>query len=219
MIVIFEQVLLLFLFCVTGFGLCKGKLCKPEHAKTISALEVYVFLPCVVFRNFSANVTVDYLKEKYPLLLVSVGLLVVTILLSGLAARGLTKNKFTQAVYRYTLTVPNFSYIGFALCEALYGSKVLLDVMMFTLPMSLYSSSFGYCMLTTPGGGKIQPKRLLAPSTIAAFFGLRRGPFRPCSARRSVSGGGEGGSLHGACEYASHRYHHRGIQAAGVDRE
>lgn len=171
MFVIFEQVLILFLFVLTGYALSKGKICNSDHVKLLSALVVYVFLPALSFRNFAARFTPEYLAEKYPLLLVSIGLLLLSIPLSKLTARLLTKHPYEQAIYRYTLTIPNFGYIGYALAESLYGSGTLLDVLIFALPMSFYTNSVGYCMLTSPGGKKFSPKQLLTPPTIAALVG------------------------------------------------
>lgn len=53
MVVVFEQVLILFIFALTGFILCKSKLVSADKTQLLSTLEVYIFLPCVAFNTFS----------------------------------------------------------------------------------------------------------------------------------------------------------------------
>jgi len=145
------------------------------HAKLLSTLEVYVCFPCTVFKTFSANFTVSYLSEKYPSVLLS------TLLLSGVAvfarwfSRKLSKNPYEQDVYCYTLVVPNTGYMGSALVGGLYGPAVLLNQMMFNLPVTVYTYTEGYRMLT--GGRKMTLKRLINPVTIAILLGCIVGIF------------------------------------------
>lgn len=167
---IFEQVLLLFIFVVAGYVLGKASLCKPEHCKTLSTMLVYVFLPCLYFNNFAENLTVEYLKTKYPLILASVGLLLVFVLLSKLIGNKMTKHPYERVVLRYSLTVPNYGYMGCALCGSLFGSKALLDMMIFGLPLSVYISTSGYNMLTR-NEGKISLKRIMTPPMYGILLG------------------------------------------------
>lgn len=168
--VIFEQVLLLFIFVVAGYILGKAGLCKPEHCKTLSGVLIYVFLPCLYFNNFAENLTVAYLKTKYPLILVSVGLMLVYVVLAKLIGNKMTKHPYERVVLRYSLTVPNYGYMGCALCLSLYGDKDLLDMMIFGLPLSVYISTSGYNMLTR-NEGKISLKRIMTPPMYGILLG------------------------------------------------
>lgn len=168
--VILEQVLLLFIFVVAGYILGKTGLCKPEHCKTLSGVLIYVFLPCLYFNNFAENLTVAYLKTKYPLILVSVGLMLVYVVLAKLIGNKMTKHPYERVVLRYSLTVPNYGYMGCALCLSLYGNKALLDMMIFGLPLSVYISTSGYNMLTR-NEGRISLKRVMTPPMYGILLG------------------------------------------------
>jgi predicted permease len=59
--------------------------------------------------------------------------------------------------------------MGCALAESIFGSSILLNVMMFTLPLSMYVYTYGYCILTK---SPLRLKKLLNPITIAIFSGM-----------------------------------------------
>ena len=66
MFIVMQQVLLLILFALVGYTLCKMGKVKSEHTKLLSTLHVYVFLPCSVLNTYAANFTPTYIREKYP---------------------------------------------------------------------------------------------------------------------------------------------------------
>ena len=174
MAIIAEQLVLLILFGFVGFLLAKTKVIDPKHTKILSTLAVYVFLSSNVFRTFATNFTPVYLKEKYPLILVSMVALLAMVGISWVAAKLLTKEKYKQNVIRYDLTIPNCSYVGYAMAEGIFGSLMLQNMMMATIPTSIYTYTIGYCMLTNT---KVSLKRLLNPVTIALVCGAIVGFF------------------------------------------
>lgn len=139
------------------------------HARLLSTLEVYVCFPCTVFKTFAANFTVKYLTEKYIWILISAVMLTSVAIVARKVSRKFSKNPYEQDVYCYTLVVPNTGYIGSALVGSLYGPAVLLNQMMFNLPVTFYTYTEGYRMLT--GGKKMTLKRLVNPVIIALLLG------------------------------------------------
>ena len=170
MISIFGQVLILFVFALIGFILCRAKLVDGNKVGLLSTLEFYVFLPCVNFNTFSQRFTVAYLQEKYPLVLISIGILLALELFARLVAPRLSKDSYQRLVYRYSLMIPNFGFFGYSLMQGLFGDAGLMDMMMFCLPMSIYTSSLGYAILTNQPG-KFSFKKVLTPSIIAITLG------------------------------------------------
>ncbi|MBQ4153468.1 MAG: AEC family transporter, partial [Oscillospiraceae bacterium] len=65
MLITFEQVGILFLFATVGYLLSKTKLVQPAHSKILSTLLVYIFLPCNIFKTYTANFNLTYLTQKY----------------------------------------------------------------------------------------------------------------------------------------------------------
>lgn len=171
MTVAFEQVLILFVFIIAGYILAKTGITKVEHTKTISALIVYLFLPCQYINSFSKNCTPAYLRDKYPLILISLGILLCLCLLARPLAKRFSKEKYGQALFEYSLVAPNFGYIGYALCQEIFGDLALLNMMMFALPLSVYVSSVGFNMLTKRTGEKFSWKLIFTPSVVGILIG------------------------------------------------
>ena len=169
MTIVFEQVFLLLLFGGVGYLLAKTKIADSGHTKLLSALCLYVFLPSNVFKTFAGRFTVAYLTEKYVLVLGAAVIVAVLALVAIPLSRLLTKHDYQQKIYHYSLTIPNFGYIGYALAEGIFGGDTLLDVMMFAIPLSAYTYTIGYCMLTN---SKVTLKRLCNPVTVAMALGM-----------------------------------------------
>ena len=175
MIAIFEQVFILVVFCLTGFVLCKAKLVKPEHSKPLSVLLVYVFFPCMSFNTFSAQFNVAYLQQRGTLILVSVGMLAVMVVGSKIVTKLLGGDPYTQNVNEYSMSTANVGYMGYPLVGAVFGEQVLLDCMMFGLPMSIYIGTIGYNMLTIGKGQKSIWQKIFTPSLIGILIGCAVG--------------------------------------------
>ena len=156
-------------FALIGFLLGKAKLLNNTHTKALSVLCVYFFVPCSVFKTFSINFTVEYVRTNYVLLLDSISILIVVVLLSQLIAHFMTHNRYEQKVFSYSLTIPNYGYMGYALAAAFMGSEGLMDVMIFCLPMSLYVYTFGFSSLTN---AKLSLKKVLNPVFLTTIVGI-----------------------------------------------
>jgi hypothetical protein len=81
----------------------------------------------------------------------------------------MTKNSYEQRVYKYSVPISNYAYLGYVLVEDLFGSTGLADMMLFCLPFGIYTYSFGYSILT--GRGK-SLKRIINPIIISIFLGM-----------------------------------------------
>ena len=167
---VFEQVLILFIFALIGFVLCRLKRVDGSKVGLLSTLEFFVFMPCVSFQTFSQRFTVNYLQEKYSLVLISLGILLALELFARLVAPQLSKDSYQKLVFRYSLIIPNFGFFGYSLMQGLFGAEGLMDMMMFSLPMSVYTSTIGYAVLTNQPG-KFSVKKVFTPSIIAIILG------------------------------------------------
>lgn len=172
MLIALDQLGQLFIFMIAGYILGKSRLIKPEQARVLSVIGVYVFFPCTTFKAFSRNFNAGYLSEYYPLMLVSIAILAVLIAFSYFGAKLFAKEGYENKVYQYSLIVPNFGYMGYALAEGLYGAQGLLNIIFFGLPISIYIYTYGYAVLTKK---EISLKKLLNPPIIAMLIGALLG--------------------------------------------
>ena len=168
MMIVVGQSILVLLFTCVGYALVKTKLVDPKHTKVLSTLAVYVFLSATVFRTFANNFTINYLKEKYMLVLISAVILIVLIAVMRPLSKLLTKEPYKRDVLSYCMTVPNYGYVGYAMAEGIFGGLMLQNVMMVTMPIAMYAYTFGYCMLSRT---KVSFKKLINPVNIAMVAG------------------------------------------------
>ena len=98
MFIVMQQVLLLLLFATVGYIMCKAGKVNSAHTKLISALQVYVFLPCTVINTYTANFTIPYIREKDPLLIASFVILGIMIVLSDVLSRMLAEEGYLRSV-------------------------------------------------------------------------------------------------------------------------
>ena len=175
MVAMFEQVLVLLIFSLTGYVLCKAKLVDPDHSKALSVILVYVFLPCTLFNSFSKQFTAAYLAESWPLILTSVGLIPLVVIAAKIINRFITKNPEDKAPNEYSMSMANIGYMGYPLAESVYGAVGLLDCMMFALPMQIYIGTIGFNMLTAGKEKKSLLKKIFTPSLIGILIGCAVG--------------------------------------------
>lgn len=169
MIAAFEQILLLLTFMVIGCIFGKKGIINTAHTKALSASCVYLFLPCTIFNSFSKNFTRSNLSQYAPLLISSVIFILVIIAGSWLLSGRLTKEHYLRRVFFYSLVAPNYGYVGYAMAEGLYGAEGLLHLILFSLPMSLFTYTIGYSMLAKR---PLTLKKLFNPVICAVMLGI-----------------------------------------------
>lgn len=169
MLIILKQLSILYIFLLLGFVFGKSKSEVNNHTGILSFLLVNLFLPSKVFNTFAKNFTVDYITKNAKTIITSVTLLLFLVCFSLLVAKLLTKDKYEQKVYRYSLTLSNYAYMGYALCESLFGESGLTDLILFCIPFAIYTYTFGYSMLT---GQEKTLKKLITPLNGAIVLGI-----------------------------------------------
>ena len=175
MLIILQQLFTLYIFLFLGWSFGKRHPEQTSHTGILSFLLVNLLLPCKVFNTFAQNFTVDYITHNGQTILVSVSILLFLVILSKGVAHFLTKDAYLRKVYRYTLTISNYAYMGYALMESLFGSQGLTDLILFCIPFAMYTYTFGYTMLTGKGTSL---KRIFNPLTCSILLGIVFGLFQ-----------------------------------------
>ena len=169
MSVIFNQVFILLIFLSIGFLLGKTGTVNTGHTKILSKLLVYVFLSSNIFKTFSSRFSPSYIAQNYRTLLASAVVLITLVVAAHFAAKLFTKSKYERCIYEYTMIVPNYGYMGYALSEALFGQAGLINFMTFAVPVSLFTYTFGFAKLTKSGTSF---KKLCNPVIVATVLGI-----------------------------------------------
>ena len=170
----FGKVGMLLVFIAIGYFLRWHHDLPDDAGHVLSLLCTLVFSPAYSITNMSKNFTMDVLGEKT--LLVGYGILFVlcAIGLSYLLSKPFARSRIERNSLIYAFAIPNYGYFGYPVIEGVFGSAVLADVMVFLIPMSLATNSFGYSLFV--GEGKVPLKKiLLTPMLISLVIGISIG--------------------------------------------
>lgn len=169
------QVAVLFVFILIGFLLCRGQLLPREASEVFSKLENRILMPAVVINTFRANCTVKNISEKWVFIAYSSAVLVFCIAVAFVVSRFLSNQEYLRKIYRYSICVSNFGFVGTAMVSGIYGadSIELFDYLMFTLPLNLFTYSIGIAWLVP--NTKITFKSFVNPIFVSLFIGALLG--------------------------------------------
>lgn len=167
------QIAVLFSFIFIGFTIRQGGFLPEDSAEIFSKLENRILMPAVVINTFRTNCTVKNISEKWVFIAYSTGVLLFCIATGFVASRFLGKTEYLKKVYRYSISVSNFGFVGTAMVSGIYGaeSMELFDYLMFTLPLNLFTYSIGIAWLVPNGHGKFSMKNFINPIFVSIFIG------------------------------------------------
>lgn len=167
------QIAVMFSYILVGFILCRGNFIPKESGTVFSRLENKIFMPAVVINTFMANCTVENIKEKWIFIVYSTVILVFCIIVGYIVGRLLGKTEYLQKIYRYSISVLNFGFVGTAMVSGIYGANSieLFDYLMFTLPLNMFTYSIGVAWLVPNGGKAFSIKSFINPIFISLFIG------------------------------------------------
>lgn len=167
------QIAVLFSFIFIGFTIRQGGFLPENSAEIFSKLENRILMPAVVINTFRTNCTVKNISEKWVFIAYSTGVLLFCIATGFVASRFLGKTEYLKKVYRYSISVSNFGFVGTAMVSGIYGaeSMELFDYLMFTLPLNLFTYSIGIAWLVPNEHGKFSMKNFVNPIFVSIFIG------------------------------------------------
>ena len=169
MLIILKQLIVLYAFLFLGWLFGRLKKGLADHTGILSFLLVNLFLPAKVFGTFSKNFTTTYITENYLTIIISLAILAGLVGVSLIISKFLTRDGYERNIYRYTLTISNYAYMGYMLTEQVFGTSGLTDLILFGIPFAMYTYTCGYAMLTGNGGSL---RRLLTPLTFSIALGI-----------------------------------------------
>ena len=171
------QIAVLFSFILIGFILCRLNLLPREASTVFSMLENRILMPAVVINTFRTNCTIENITHKWVFIAYSAVILAFCILVAFIVSRFLGKTPYLQKIYRYSIAVSNFGFVGTAMVSGIYGadSIELFDYLMFTLPLNMFTYSIGIAWLVPNGGKVFSLKTFINPIFVSLFIGAALG--------------------------------------------
>lgn len=180
------QMLVMFLFIITGFILKKLSLLPDNAGSVLSKLENYVLVPALVLDTFMSYCHIDSLRENYGTILFCLFLLALALVISLPLSKVFAKERsesgidenYQRSIYKYALTFGNFGFMGNAVVLGVLGDAGLFKYLLFTLPLNVAVYTWAIMILVPKGEGRENPlKNLFNPIFVALLFGLVLGLF------------------------------------------
>jgi len=169
-----NNVLKILVFIAMGYALRRSKGFPKESGKTLSMLAALIFSPAYTIRSLARDFTVETLSEKLLILGSGILFLAVSVALGYLAVRLLGKTALRKNVLLYALAFTNYGYFGYPLIESVFGSRILVDYIVFSQPLNFATATFGYWLLTQRKDFDLK-SFLLAPVVWSPFVGAAIG--------------------------------------------
>ena len=141
-----SKVSVLLIFIGAGYLLRRTKKLPDNAGKVLSLLTTLVFSPAYSIKNLSASLTIEKIGSQALLILYGLICVLLTIGFAFLMTKLLAKNDFERSTYRYAFSIPNYGYFGYPLIEGVFGSAVLADIMVFSLPLGVACNTYGYLL-------------------------------------------------------------------------
>lgn len=169
----FNQILFLLTLMLIGYLLTKTKTIPIESSKVLSILETYVFVPALILFTFVSNFTLNNLKELWQYFLAGTILVSISIIIGILLSRLFVKDDYRRKIYTYALAFPNFSFMGIAICNALYPN-ILFEYLIFIIPFYLALYIWAIPKLLMPQTIKTSSikTKILNPMFISLILGV-----------------------------------------------
>ena len=168
------KVAMLLVFIGIGYFMRRHHDLPDDAGRVLSLLCTLLFSPAYSIMNISKSFTREVLGENALLIGYGVLFTVAAIGLSFLLSKPFTKDRIERNSLIYAFAIPNYGYFGYPVIEGVFGQEVLADVMIFLIPLSLATNSFGYALFV--GDKKIPWKKIfLSPLFICLAIGMGLG--------------------------------------------
>lgn len=167
----FGKVGMLLIFIAIGYFMRRHHDLPDDAGQVLSLLCTLLFSPAYYISKMSSEFTLEVLDKNILLIGYGVIFVLVSIGIALVLSKPFSRNRIERNSLIYAFSIPNYGYFGYPVIEAVFGQAVLAEVMIFLIPLSLATSSFGYSLFV--GGKKIPWKKIfMAPLPISLVVGM-----------------------------------------------
>lgn len=162
---------ILFVYMAVGYYCRKVNIFSDEMRARLTDFTVMITLPCMVFKSFLMEFSMDALIQGGVALLIASVMAVV-----ALIAGNLLYNRFVpreKCIMQYGTLVTNSGFAGLPIVDGAFGDEGLFLGSLFIIPTRILMWRAGISLFTTGGTRWERTKKVLTnPSIIAVGLGL-----------------------------------------------
>ncbi len=170
---IITQMLMIFGIVLVGLFAAKRNLWAGELDRKLSVFIMNISMPALILASVMGNDLAFENSELIALGVVAVVNYVVLIGLAYLIPHLFKVNKARLGICRFMLAFGNVSFIGYPVCDAVFGSKAVFCASVLNIPFNLLVFTIGVSFIN---GGKAKsafsPKLILSPCVIASLIAV-----------------------------------------------
>ena len=165
--------LMIFGIVLVGLFVAKRNLWAGELDRKLSVFIMNISMPALILASVMGKDLAFENSELIALAVVAVVNYVVLIGLAYLIPHLFKVNKARLGICRFMLAFGNVSFIGYPVCDAVFGSKAVFCASVLNIPFNLLVFTIGVSFIN---GGKAKsafsPKLILSPCVIASLIAV-----------------------------------------------
>ncbi len=176
---LFEQMIALFLIMGVGFLCAKKDIITDEVSKKLSSIVIFIANPALIL---SSGMTDEAKKggELITMTILAVVIYAVLILLAIVIPIVLRVDKKSRGAYQVMTVFSNIVFMGYPLISSVYGNSAILYATMFPIFFNILIYTYGITVMKMCGddegekqnSARIDPKRILNVGVIACAVSL-----------------------------------------------
>ena len=167
--VIGTRVLIMAVILIIGAVAYKARVISKEGTKQLSAVELKIVNPLMIFMSYQSDFDVSRLKGLMWTFILSAASFAVIIPLATLLKR---KSNESYSVERFSCIYSNCGFMGIPLINALYGSDGVLYLTAYITIFNLLVFTHGYMLMKEETDFSAFISAVKSPTIIAVFVGL-----------------------------------------------
>lgn len=170
-----QKVAFLLVFIAAGYLMRRSGKLNREAGTVVSVVTTHIFATAYNIQSLPVNFTVEKLGDNLKLIAFSAAFLVVVLVVANVLARFLGRNDIERKSMTYILAFTNSGYFGLPVLQGVFGTEMVAQFIIFTLPFSFCLSSYGYALFSDKKGfdwKKAFFSPLMISTMIGCFLGL-----------------------------------------------
>lgn len=169
---IISSILTLFILISIGFAALRAGLITRAGVTGLSGLLVNITLPCLIIESMQVPLTDTLLTHMEGIILIELLVYGISFFFAFLVPYILGGSVFETGVFRFMLIFSNLGFMGYPVCETLFGPQSLFYVTLINIPFGLLVFTIGVFLLRPDLARHPDLRRILSPGLLASLLGL-----------------------------------------------
>lgn len=167
-----EQVLVLFMLIVVGYGIKKLGIVSEAINKEIGNLVINIALPAFLIVSMNMKFSMEMMWNSGIFVIISFGVYAFFAIAAKFISKLLRVEGKSQDVFEYVLLFSNVGYMGYPVIHVVYGETGVFYTAIYNLSFSLLVWSYGVYLMNRHSDHKEKRKGFLNPGLVAVLIGF-----------------------------------------------